>query len=387
MHRSRRYDPRFAMSAVIVHVLPAVAVLLVLRRHRQSAGTAAHHAGEGEIALYGPWPAWPPEQLLHAVELGDIDHRLVLSHVHRTFPCKHTGVKRIAKDRIDRAEVKELAASSGTHTTAESPFVGGLVQQPPWSGGAGEHQAEHLLDKIEAFRIGNDRTRGGIGEVSDWWPRRAPSLGDLCTVSSTDILGEAVDVVFRETEEHGKHQLALRVVFEGVSGKAKVLDLAGIKQMNNAAAIDGISGKAVWVPADDAAGLAPLDPTEHLVEDGAARILGALRLLIGVHDVEVGRAGHEPRGLRQLRFEREHLTFLGVGGFAAVDEIVHVIGVSLCDGGGDCRGCRSISASAAKKSKRRIASARASSGVRTSPKSFSQHSMKDWTCSSLNVIR
>lgn len=42
---------------------------------------------------------------------------------------------------------------------------------------------------------------------------------------------------------------------------------------------------------------------------------------------------------------------------------------------------------AAKKSKRRVASMAASSGVSASPKSSRQHSMKEWICSSLSFMR
>ncbi|OGG13319.1 hypothetical protein A2773_00790 [Candidatus Gottesmanbacteria bacterium RIFCSPHIGHO2_01_FULL_39_10] len=68
------------------------------------------------------------------------------------------------------------------------------------------------------------------------------SISQLLSISSFDIFGKIINIIFGLAKGDGKHKLSLRGIVKPEGGKLKIKEFAGIKEINNFSSINGISG-------------------------------------------------------------------------------------------------------------------------------------------------
>jgi len=70
----------------------------------------------------------------------------------------------------------------------------------------------------------------------------------------------------------------LRVVLEPERGEFERVEFLLVEEVDDAAAVDGVSCQSVGMPGDDAGGFAGFDAAEHFVENGSAGAFGGFAL-------------------------------------------------------------------------------------------------------------
>lgn len=154
--------------------------------------------------------------------------------------------------------------------------------------GAGHGKLEESPNEWKPLRIGDDGAGILVVEVPDRGGIWAPTKCYLCPVPPFDILTQAIHVVLRVSEDDREHELALGVVLEGKRGEFQILENVPIKKVDDASAIYGITRQSVWMPDDDALGLALLNTSKHLIEYGTPWRLGTEGLFKHAHDLNIG---------------------------------------------------------------------------------------------------
>jgi hypothetical protein len=66
-----------------------------------------------------------------------------------------------------------------------------------------------------------------------------------------------------------EHELALRIILEGVARELEVAEDAEVEIVDDLAAVDGVAGEPIGSPGDDPLGLAALDAGHHPIEQAA----------------------------------------------------------------------------------------------------------------------
>ncbi|MGA2442183.1 MAG: hypothetical protein ABSH08_14610 [Tepidisphaeraceae bacterium] len=185
-----------------------------------------------------------------------------------------------------------------------------------FSGGV---QFKGHCDERAFLGIDDDGAELGFIEVSD---RRlaTPNAGSgLLPLAPSDVDRAIVGIILRLAEGEVEHQFALGRRLKPKAAKPEIGDFVFVDEVDDPPAVEGVAGKPVGVPSDDAVCLAPLNTLKHFVKERPALGLGASALLKTPDDIEAVSL-HKLSHLGQLVADRASLPLLAFGRFADVDE-------------------------------------------------------------------
>ncbi|OGJ71526.1 hypothetical protein A2424_00695 [Candidatus Peribacteria bacterium RIFOXYC1_FULL_54_13] len=158
----------------------------------------------------------------------------------------------------------------------------------------------------------------------------------LLADTALHVLAQVIHVVFALPESDIEHELALWCGFKPERREAKVFQCSRVQQIDDPPAVDTVSCQSIGMPRKNASGITSLDHGKHFAEPGSARFFGSFCFAKRGDDFQLFSLRKFPQ-LPELRFDRERLSFLRLGGFACVEYVFHgVIGRERENG---CAGC------------------------------------------------
>ena len=99
----------------------------------------------------------------------------------------------------------------------------------------------------------------------------------------------------------------MRVVLEADGGEFQILELFGVEQINDAAAVNGISREAIRMPGDDALGVACFNTLQHRVKNRAPWCLRTERFFVDLNNLNITPAGTQTFHFLALGFNGQDL--------------------------------------------------------------------------------
>ena len=263
---------------------PAHELVLLLGGDAPFAAAAPNQAGEGKLEVrLGPGCAIAAQEHLHPVILRLGDHRLVLALIPAPAALgilKRAVVEGLGEKLVDGARYERLAAHPTGRTGAEPPLPVGDLPNAGRRVLPGEHQIPHPPDERKALRVFDDRVFArqpvGVVQVTHRSNAGMPAVLALGLEAPLHILAQVVHV-FLGHAELDIHEDEI-VILTGVAlGRGEHLDALLLDGPDDRTAVHRVAGKAVELPTEDTGGLAAIQALDHLVEHGAARLLGGLR--------------------------------------------------------------------------------------------------------------
>ena len=319
--RLRTTVVEFAAGAVVIEVAKG-AFALVLGGDGAAASAASDQPPIGDRECRRDRGGTALRRL-QPIEGRGIHRRRVFAGPGPAIPDDDPGVEGIGEDAVGRTVRQGYAGLAVRGRGDEPPITAGDAGRLVDAASPVGDQPEQTLNQREIHRVGDDGAGGAVVTVAERGAIGPPAVLQLGAVAAFDVFGQGVGIVFGLAEHDLQHELALRIVLEGVGGEFQVLEHAAIQQIDQPPAVDGVARQTVRSPGGDALRLALFDAGDHSVEAGPPRRHGALGLLDDLDDLGSRRSGQQPLQFATLGFDRQHLTILGFRGFPAVEKIFH----------------------------------------------------------------
>ncbi|MCL4400216.1 hypothetical protein M1506_02980 [Patescibacteria group bacterium] len=161
-----------------------------------------------------------------------------------------------------------------------------------------------------------------IIQVSRGGDARLFAPTNLLPEAALHVLGKVVDVILGLAEGNRKHELPLRRGVEPEGRKFQSNNLTGVDEVDDSAAVYGVSGQSVRMPCENTGGLPVLDAGNHIVEDRTARLFRCLAFHELTDNFQMFFYGKLAE-FGQLRFDAQNLAVWFVGRFTGVEEEGH----------------------------------------------------------------
>ena len=220
---------------------------------------------------------------LHAVIFCFRDERLVATLIPLAASAgilEPAEIERFGEDLVNRAVAKRLATHLPGGPGAKAPFIVGDFSNF-WRGvETCQHQIPHAPDQWEAFRVFDQcvfsRLFVGVVQITGWGNTRIPAVLDLCFQSPLHVFAQIIHV-FLGHAEFDIHEDDVVILVRVALGRCHDFDAVLFDGPDDRAAVNGVAGKAVQFPANDAGGLAPVEALHHGIEHRAPWLFGGFR--------------------------------------------------------------------------------------------------------------
>ncbi|MCZ7682438.1 MAG: hypothetical protein M5U28_28065 [Sandaracinaceae bacterium] len=201
--------------------------------------------------------------------------------------------------------------------------------------GAGGEAPEELADEREALGIRDGRAGSptvcrverGFLQVPDGHGTGGAARREHGPVAAAHVVREVVDVLLRDAELDGEHELVVAGVPERASGRHDLRHAVAVEGIDDATAIERVPSQAVGLPTQDAGDRVLVDLAHHGAEHRAAGGPRALRLLEHARDHDAACLG-EGAQLIELRGDGRHLSVVLLRRLAGVKKVGrHMVGL------------------------------------------------------------
>ncbi|MFO0831248.1 MAG: hypothetical protein U0637_05315 [Phycisphaerales bacterium] len=186
------------------------------------------------------------------------DQGLVPAFVKLALPPDYAAVEGLREHQV------EPSTGKGFTVAGQEPDVLGNHRHLVKGVLARGVDTEKLPDVWCTFGVRVDRLGDAVVEVSNWGEERPDALGNLAAMASLDVLAQVVHIVLGLIEERPEHEHPRGGAFKGEGRELQVGKAAGVHKVDDSACVDGIAGKSIWVPSNDAGCFSRLDAGEHL---------------------------------------------------------------------------------------------------------------------------